>query len=671
MDKSSTPQSHTMSEITKAKRPGLPADPYRVLQALLRGKRWLVGAAVGGLIAGLLVAKLALHSDYETTVVLKHEPVVNIGDLQSTLSLEPAADALMRQSVLRKIRDETGVDATLKELSAWINYDTDYRSGILRFSVTGETGELAAEYARIVTDVFIAYHKDQQSRRIESEIARTAKRIDAAEHEAEEARERYNEFREKHGIADLSTEQKSMIESAATLQANSELAGAEIRALEATIKSFESHLADTPKTSFVSEGTSPERAAYNGLRQELASASATLSPSHPRVQALQHQVSEMRSQLRTGGGPGSSGGGLVEVNASYQAVQGELRDTQSQLAALRERQKGLSDMAERSQNRVDSFSDIEGQASGLLATVTVNEALLRKLQGAEAALENGLRDPPSGFVVLDPGAVAEYPVRNNMKLVAFAAIPTISVLLALLFVLRREFRGLLLKTPVEVAFWGNGPVIAATAWPDDPEGLDELVAGLDDFAPEARGNLLVLGATPGEGWLATELAHRLDTDWFPTHPPSATPSRPSGPPVGRGPLQTPPPAGPYPIGGARSRPGGQAQRVSTPPSQASAAPAQWGSTPRSEALAVISRTRLVRFEAWEGPFEGQALRRAARLAGRIVVLVRSGALSAPQLYKLRHRLGRDTGIGYLVVGLPEEFRTLPDRAGDVGAFWNA
>ena len=306
-------------------------------------------------------------------------------------------------------------------------------------------------------------------------------------------------------------------------------------------------------------------------------------------------------------------------------------------------------MADKAQHRVEAFSDIEGEASALLAEVNVNERLLSGLQGTEAALEDALRDPPSGFSVLDPGAVPEYPERNKMKVVVFAAIPTLCVLLALLFVLQREFRGLSLKTPAEVAFWGNGPVLAATSWPDDPLGLDELVAGLDDFAPDATGSMLVVGASPGEGRLANELAHRLNDDWLPTREPSAAP-------VGRGPLQTPPPSGPYPIGHAGNQSAAHAHRPSTPP---------------SEALRVVSRTDRLLLEAWDGPFEGQALRRAARLADRVVILVRSGAMSAPHLNKIQHRIGREKGIGYLVVGLPDDLRALCDRAGDVAAFWRA
>jgi hypothetical protein len=46
-------------------------------------------------------------------------------------------------------------------------------------------------------------------------------------------------------------------------------------------------------------------------------------------------------------------------------------------------------------------------------------------------------------------------------------------------------------------------------------------------------------------------------------------------------------------------------------------------------------------------------------------------MSALQLYAVNQRLGRQHGIGYIVVGLPSELRALPDRVGDVEAFWRA
>ena len=279
-----------------AKRQGFPMDPHRLKRALLGGRFWLLGAGAVGLIIGLFYVKVLMGSAYETTVVLKYEGDMSMGDQRpSAHAIDPAADALLQQSVLSEIREELGFDSDLTELADWIQYETDYRAGTLRFAVSGETGEDAAEYARVVTQVFMAYHKDRQSRRIEAEIARTEKRIDAVERDAGLAHARYNAFREQHGISDLPTEQQSMLESAAQLRADSELALPEIRALEAQVSSLETLLASTPKTSMAGGGVSPERATYERLRQELVSAQASLSPDHPRVQALQQQVAQLRS----------------------------------------------------------------------------------------------------------------------------------------------------------------------------------------------------------------------------------------------------------------------------------------------------------------------------------------------------------------------------------------
>ncbi len=656
MDERGEPWSDRATGHGGAQRQGFPVDPHRLQRALWGARFWLLGVGVLALLVGLFYVKVLMGSSYETTVILKHEGDVLIGDQrQSARAIVPAAEALEHQSVLREIQEQLGFDGPLTGLANRIQYKTDYREGTLRFTVSGKTGEDAAEYARVVTKVFMAYHQERQARRIETEIARTEKRIDAAEDEVEEARELYNAFREEHGIADLSTEQRSLVESVAKLRFDSAFATAEIRAIEAQVRSLEEQLASTPKSNFLSDGSSPERATYNQLRAKLATARATLSPEHPRVQALEQQVARLRSQLRAGGAS-SSGGGLVGSNAVYEVVDQQLREARSRLASFRERQKGLGQMADRAEQRMEGFSGIEGKAAALLSEVRVNESMLSELRGAEAVLEDSLRDPPSGFVVLDPGAVPEYPVENKMKIVVFLAFPVLSLTLVLLVVLRREFHGLRLETPTEVAFWGKGPVLASTSWPNDPRGLSELVAGLDDFVPHATGNLLIVGDSPDESRFARTLADRMNSDWFPTVEPAAAPS--SARPVSqeRAPLQTPPPSGPYPIGNSGTH---------------SVALARLPSAPATNAIRLVSPAGQLQLEAWDGPLEGQSLRRAVRLADRVLILVRSGAVSVLRLNGIQRRFGRERGIGYIVVGLPKELHSLPDRVGDVAGFWRS
>jgi hypothetical protein len=78
-----------------------------------------------------------------------------------------------------------------------------------------------------------------------------------------------------------------------------------------------------------------------------------------------------------------------------------------------------------------------------------------------------------------------------------------------------------------------------------------------------------------------------------------------------------------------------------------------------------------RIELWTGEDEsGPSLRRSARMADRVLVVIPSGGMSFGQLNQIRARVGRDdSGLGYVVVGVPEELTSLADRVGPVARFW--
>jgi hypothetical protein len=73
--------------------------------------------------------------------------------------------------------------------------------------------------------------------------------------------------------------------------------------------------------------------------------------------------------------------------------------------------------------------------------------------------------------------------------------------------------------------------------------------------------------------------------------------------------------------------------------------------------------------AWNGPLSGPVLRRAARLAHRVIVVVSAG-LSAVDLTRIRTRLGRDGGgVGYILVNVDDAYVVAEDRVGPVEEFW--
>lgn len=619
-------------------RPGMAVDPHRVLRALWAGKWWLVLASVVGVVLGFVAAKTLIKSPYTTAALLKYE-----GALAYVEGLPPpdpgafaaSSQALSMQPVLKDIRDRIGFEGNLTALSNLIDYTTDFANGVLRVEVSGASAQGAAAFSKAVAEAFIAYHENQQSARIVAEMKSIDSRLAAAEAEAARAREAYKAFREEHGIADVGTEQGGARESAAKLKAEAELATSEIRALEARVKTLEEQLAQTSKTRVVAGGKSPELAQYNRLRGELAKARSSLSNEHPRVRSLEAQVESLRQQLGSGS-VDQTGSGTVTTNKTYGALEEQLRTTKTNLESLRERQRSLTELAAQAQTRAETFSEFEGEASALLTQIKVNEGLIKELKSTRAYLEDGIGRASSGFVILDPGAVPEYAERSRAKYLVFAGVPMLFVMIALAFVLGRELRGLRVRTPAEVGFWGHGPVVGSTTWPKDPRGVEDLVAGLDDYAPDARGKLLIVGASEREEELACELATRLGEDWVMLSQPGGYVS----------PID--------PVPGQQHRPGAQYPL----------AKADTGPYPLATA-----HPQDMRVEAWVGPSKGQALRRAARLADRVIVLVPSGAISTTELSQMRTRLGRTDGVGYILVGLDDELQHLPDRAGDLQGFW--
>jgi hypothetical protein len=72
--------------------------------------------------------------------------------------------------------------------------------------------------------------------------------------------------------------------------------------------------------------------------------------------------------------------------------------------------------------------------------------------------------------------------------------------------------------------------------------------------------------------------------------------------------------------------------------------------------------------AWNGPLSGPVLRRAARLAHRVMVVVSSG-MSVVDLARIHTRLGREDGVGYVLVNVGDAYVHLKDRVGPVEEFW--
>lgn len=599
---------------------GMPVDVHRVVRTLWIGRWWLLGAAMLGLAIGLVYAKFIVGDEYVSTAVLKYDPRAELRSSSHVQAQREAAsyvDAAHSDPVLREVRRRLRSERPLSALGKRLDVGADFQSDIIRIKGSGPSPEEATRLTSTASEVFLAYLAGRQRERIDAEVSVLHERIRAAKAALETARRAHQDFRDKHGIANLDAEQEQNIQTAAELRADASLARSEISSLEARIVQLEQELKRTPEMVAASVTSSPEVEELARMRSELARSRGFYSDQHPRVRALEQQVQALERQSRTTRGTISQMG----TNAQFAGLQAALATAKADLESARNRQVELQALAEAAQERVAAFSDLEGDASKLLADVRVNEELTAELQAELARMQDLTPKPP--FRIVSPASEPDSPEANKRKLLASGAMPIGFVLLGMVGLLAREFRGFKVRTATEVGFWGKGPVVSTTTWPLDPLAFNDFLADMDDFAPDAEGHTLVVGATETERPIAMRIAAGLNADWMPTAliPSSLEPR------------------------------GSRALTLRT------VAPV----TPRVKRFA----------EGWDGPSSGQALRRAARLSDRVLVVVTSNEMSAFDVAQIRTRLGRDVGVGYVLVGIDPEFATLADRAGRVEEFWYA
>lgn len=661
-------------EDSKPGRPGLPVDPHRILRALLRGKWWLLAAAVIGSAAGYLIGKFVVKHTYESAASVQYDGLPGDGPLEVDRAFPTLVAFAFSDPVRRDTRDRIGLPPAVpvEAMNGIVMIEPDPAgSGILTFKGSAGDPETAARYANTGVEVFLEHVQRRRREQLQDEIASIDERRQAAEQELSQARTAYDEFRSANGITDLSAEQEQAIDQAAELRSQADLATAEIETLEARIRTLRDQLEHTDRVTTVTSGSTEERRRLRQLQQLLREARAEgLGEEHPRIRALSAQVEAARRAANSKGGATRTG-----ANPAYRSLQTRLTEATTELEAARQRQQSLEQLASQAQQRTTRFSAIEGQAANLLATVNVKQALVNELTEERAGLEDQMRDLQTGFRTVTEARPPEFAVPSKKKYIVAAGIPTMFLSVMLAMLLYRELRGLRVVTANEAAFWGNGPVIGVTTWPRDPRALMDLIAGMDDYAPDATGTMLVVGSTEAEREHAIEIAGQLNHDWssqtlidvpvlgaLPAGDGSDPPPPATDGYLDDGPITGEIYDGPTEIGVSSD----SELALMGGPTEIEVSPTSDSDRP---ARAADPNERLV-CTPWNDVPEGQALRRAARLADRVLVVVTSNGMKMLELAQMKRRLGREQHVGYVVIGVTEDVSRLEDRAGPVDSFWN-
>jgi len=652
-------------------RPGLPIDPSRILRIYLRSWRWIVVALAIGAVAGVVYAKTQVQKVYEGETVIGYT-----GTDYDDREVQSMVESMTLVQNLDLVKKRLGLKGAAEGLQGKIKLGFEPRfSNLIYVKTQASTGKGAKAFADTVATVFV----EQQAQRNRAKRDETARKLqmdlEVAQARLSYAREVYDAFRNRYGVMDLSEETNAAVQQAIALRSQAEAAEQSLRAAEGAAQDLRSRLQKAgpepaPDPATVAEDRLPvapedvpleSQAALDTARRALAAAQVRLSPDHPEIKLLEAKVRDLERRVA----------GPAGVTTDPRGLSTRLALVQRSQADAQNRTRSLSAAASEAEARLKQLAQGEGEAAPLLADLGVADNRMRDIKGRlNLALDEARNAvPPFHIVALSTEPVV--PVESKAKLVALAG-PIIALILALILVLVRGLRGLRVYTPAEVAYWGNGPVIGATSWPRDPSMLATLFRELDDCTPFASGLTLIVGAHDTESSLARGVAMLWPAERYAANTQEAQAAMTVVDPNMQERSDETPES--VIIGHAGSGGGGSRGGASIVPLQvarASLLRAQPEDLGPSRERQAAEREVINIAQSWNGPLSGPELRRASRLADRVLVVVRSGQRSLFELSGMRTRLGRERGIGYLVVDLDAGYTSTKDRIGNVNDFWRA
>ncbi len=477
----------------------------RVVRAMCLRWRLIAFASLLGVPTGVLVARTLLPREYASEAVLIWEPPRASSRVESAREFKTQVDTLKLPTLLSEVRQRTQLPLTLEALARRIDANIGRDSNLL--IVRGRAGgaEEALRLTKAVTQVFLEGRTETERKRAEERAHALDQEIAGGQAQLTAAWERYDDFRQENGIADLTIDQRVALEEAALLRTEAnrshiEMESAEARA--ALLHSAAGH--QSPKMILSETQALPEEQKLAELRAELVARAASLSGEHPEVQGLAAAVEALSG--RSSSAPTLTDQ-TVGTNPQWMFLQQGLMEARAGREAAQRKWKAFTRLEASTRERTARLSSIQGRASLLLDEVRLAENRLRELKAERKRVEAELNQPSPGFRVLDAAELPSRPTRSY-RLVALC-FPFLLGMIAALGCAARALRGLKLWTASELAFWGRGPVVAASSWPASPQCLEELTLDLGQSLSGARGTTIILALAPAWTQRAVELAVSL------------------------------------------------------------------------------------------------------------------------------------------------------------------
>jgi uncharacterized protein involved in exopolysaccharide biosynthesis len=598
-----------VNEEIETGRPGLPVDLGRIWYGIRSQWKLLPKLLVLGAVVGVGAAYFLMHPVYTAKAVLVWDRA-NADPMDRSFVTQIESARLPAN--LKAVQKRLHIGGSVDDLQRKLDVISDTQSRLVTVEASDNTPNSAATLAKTVVDVWLEQQRDLGHDRQSDRLTELQSDQKAAEKDLYAARQKFDKFQVEVGVADYFGELKLAITKVNTLQQDISGAGADADAESARARELalqNAGLRDTTvATATIIDPTAMKLAE---LQSQLSSDSSHLSDDHPTIIRLKAQIQRLRSQRNTTVQSAAS----IALNPLKQSVQTSLVQSKLAREAALQRAATASQNLETARDWLAKLVAVQGTAQQLSAELETQEKHAQEIKTMIIQASDQVRTTPSDFRVVTQATVPEHANPSKRRLVAIA-FPVAFMLFGLLGIVARDLKGLKIHTAREAAFWLNAPVVGSTTWPREAH-WHNLANELADAAP--RGTTLVIPARAQDLHTANMISSWMDI----------------------------------------------AQIYVAPTIQVQGTALARLPQPGHETGSVLTVA-----QTWTGPTKGQELRRASRLADRVLVVCPSGVMSVSEILSFKNKLGRTEGVGILLVGLRPEHAELPDRVGEVEQFWS-
>lgn len=493
-------------ESPKQEELGLPVDFMRLAIAF-KQRRWgIAGATIIGAVAGVGTAKTLVPQVFEARSIIECERCA--GSDSADRELVTLQECVKLPHHLEIARQKLGLDTTLERIGRDVDVSASIESRLIQVTGRAHNADTAAALANVIVDAFLESRLQVERDKLEGRVGLLEKDAERARKAIIVTREQFNQFRNDNNIADLPIERQGAIQEAARLRSAAAMARAEEQAEQARIRALERASTKEPSTTILQQVEHlPVAKRLSETKTNLTSARAQFSADHPRVLALAAEV-EMLERKLAASNEAVTIERVVGRNPQWESAQHGIVGATADHEAAITRESTYEKLAQNAARAAARLTSMEGQASELLSNLQNAERHLAALEADKKIAEDAAHAASTGVRILAPARPPSTPVKSSRRIAAVLG-PAIGCILAALGAILYELRGFRIRTAEELAFWGQGPVLASSRWPTSADTLDNLACDIAGPLRETKGKTLLIGAGPNEIAVVEDFARAI------------------------------------------------------------------------------------------------------------------------------------------------------------------